>query len=66
MRHSESARKQIREMQEEKDKKFSWRAFIAPYIINPKNRYKMLWDNIVGIIYLMSFIFDPVIFCFQF
>ena len=37
---------------------------IAKYIIDPKNKYKVMWDLSIGIIYLMSYLADPVVFAF--
>lgn len=51
---------------QEESKPFSCRNFIAPYIINPQNRYKVIWDNFIGIVFLLSFIFDPINFAFDF
>lgn len=39
---------------------------IAPYIINPYNKYKVMWDLAQGLIYLMSFLLDPIVFAFKF
>ena len=39
---------------------------IAPYIIDPKNKYKVAWDLAIGIIYLLSYITDPIAFAFKF
>ena len=44
----------------EKDKK-SCSEIIAPYIIDPLNRYKLAWDIIMGGFYFISYIIDPYI-----
>ena len=51
---------------EEKKQSFSLRERIAPYIIDPKNRYKVAWDLMIGIIYLLSYILDPIAAAFMF
>ena len=39
---------------------------IAPYIIDPMNRYKVLWDLSLGFVYLMSYLLDPFVLGFHF
>ena len=39
---------------------------IAPYIIDPFNKYKVAWDMLIGIIYLVTLILDPIILAFNF
>ena len=39
---------------------------MAPYIISPKNPYKIFWDISIGIVYFISYFQDPYIFAFQF
>ena len=39
---------------------------IAPYIINPMNKYKIAWDTFMGFIYLFAYITDPFSFAFEF
>lgn len=39
---------------------------VAPYIIDPKNKYKVAWDLTFGIIYLLSYMLDPVAIAFKF
>ena len=34
--------------------------------MKPVNRYKILWDIILGALYLLSYILDPYIFAFHF
>ena len=38
----------------------------APYIIDPMNKYKVAWDLLIGFIYLLSYMFDPVVLGFEF
>ena len=42
------------------------RAKFAPYIIDPMNKYKILWDILMGILYQLAYIIDPVILAFEF
>lgn len=42
------------------------KAFIAPYVINPMNRYKVFWDLSLGFVYLLSYLMDPFIFAQHF
>ena len=65
MRHSDSERNKGKKVKKERNK-VSCREFIAPYILDPTNRYKMLWDNFIGIVFLLSFVFDPINFAFNF
>ena len=39
---------------------------IAPYIIHPMRPKKLLFDLIIGIFYLMSYLVDPFIFAFYY
>ena len=39
---------------------------LALYIIDPNNVYKVLWDVLVGFIYLSCFLIDPFIFAFKY
>ena len=66
MRHSESARLANTHEEVEKKSSFSCKSLIAPLIIDPNNRYKILWDNFLGIVFLVSFVFDPINFAFNF
>ena len=50
---------------EQKEKK-GCKEKIAPYIINPMNKYKIIWDSIISVIYLLSYIMDPIIFAFKY
>lgn len=46
----------------EEEKKSRWkdcRVFIAPYLIHPKNKYKVIWDAFIGFVYLTCFFADP-------
>lgn len=38
----------------------------AQYIINPKNMYKVLWDVLMGFIYLVCYMIDPYALAFRF
>ena len=49
-----------------KEKQLSCRACLAPYIINPLNRYKVAWDMALGILYLVCYFLDPVLLVFEF
>ena len=42
------------------------REIIAPYIIDPLNRYKLTWDLVMGVFYLISYIIDPYIYADHF
>ena len=50
----------------EKKKKKSCRESFAPYVISPFNKWKILADLIMGLIYLMTYMTDPYILCFLF
>lgn len=39
---------------------------IAKYIIDPKDKWKIIWDIIVGIFYLITLVTDPVVLSFHF
>ena len=39
---------------------------ISYYIVDPMNRYKIAWDFMMGVIFLLSYIIDPVVFAFAF
>ena len=49
-----------------KEKFIACRERLAPYIIDPNNFYKVMWDVLVGFIYLSVFLFDPFIFAFKY
>ena len=55
-----------KERYKEEKVRFSCKEKFAPYIINPLNKYKMLWDFIMGILYLITFFVDPYISAFLF
>lgn len=57
---------EITRIYEEEPEKFSLKEKIAPYIINPRNKYKILWDSMMGFLYWMTFFLDPYIFAFLF
>ena len=52
-------------MEEEKEK-VTCSSYLAYKIIDPTNKYKVMWDLGIGIVYLVSFIIDPVVFAFKF
>ena len=39
---------------------------MAPYIINPMNRYKVTWDLSLGFVYLLSYLVDPYVVAFNY
>ena len=39
---------------------------MAPYVIDPMNRYKVFWDLSLGFVYLLSYLMDPFIFAQHF
>ena len=39
---------------------------MAPYIINPHGRYKMLFDNFMGFMFLLCYLMDPYVVAFEF
>ena len=39
---------------------------VARQIINPKGRYKIIWDYAIGCLYLIVFFVDPLILCFHY
>ena len=47
-------------------KTHSCKESLAPYIINPKNKYKVAWDMCMGFVYLFAYFMDPFIFAFHF
>lgn len=38
----------------------------APYILNPKSWYIVTWEILLGVVYLICYIIDPVVFAFNF
>ena len=42
----------------------SCREKIAPYILDPRNRYKVAWDVFMGDVYLLTYVMDPLIVAF--
>ena len=48
----------------DKKKTKSCKESIAPYIISPFNKKKILWDTIIGLVYLISYFVDPYVACF--
>lgn len=49
----------------EKEVKVSCAGRIAPHIINPKSFYKLLWDTVMGGMYLLCYLIDPFIIVFM-
>lgn len=43
----------------------SWREKLAPYIISPMSPYKVIWDLIIGLNYLVAYTIDPYILAFK-
>ena len=43
----------------------SWKEKIAPYIIDPMNSYKLAWDIVIGLIYLLAYAIDPYVLAFH-
>mgnify|MGYP001038952789 FL=1 len=39
---------------------------MAPHVIDPLNKYKVTWDLLIGVIYLISYMLDPVVLAFKF
>ena len=39
---------------------------MAPHIIDPRGRYKMLFDNLMGFIFLDCYLMDPYVLAFNF
>jgi len=37
---------------------------MARYVINPNNRYKIVFDVVIGFLYLYTYILDPLNFAF--
>ena len=44
----------------------SCRSYLAPYIINPTSRWKVIWDIQMGLWYLLAYIIDPLVLAFFF
>lgn len=42
------------------------RGYMAPYVIDPMSRWKVLWDFNLGIIYMLAYFSDPLILAFKF
>ena len=53
------------EAHDPKEKAKSCRERVAPYIINPNNPYKIAWDVLIGVVYLIAYIIDPYVFSFH-
>ena len=48
------------------DQKDNFLEKVAPYIINPRSKYKIAWDMLLGFFYLIVFWLDPLVFVFAF
>ena len=55
-----------KKFEEEEPEKRGCRDIIADKIIDPVNKYKVMWDLSIGIVYLFSYILDPIVFAFKF
>ena len=55
-----------RNLNDDKKASSSIRERIAPYVINPMNRYKVTWDLSLGVVYLAGYLMDPFIFALHF
>ena len=53
-------------LEDENRASLSIRERIAPYVINPMNRYKVTWDLTLGILYLAGYLMDPFILALHF
>lgn len=58
--------KDLTRKEETSEEKKSCRGYLAPYIIDPFNRWKVLWDINMGLWYLLAYIIDPLIIAFYF
>ena len=47
-------------------KPVTFRSWFAKYIIKPTNGYKILWDILLGVIYFLSYLIDPLAFAHMF
>ena len=54
------------ELDEDEKKDQKWNEKLAFYTILPKNRYKMAWDLMAGMIYLACYFIDPYVITFEF
>ena len=50
----------------EKKKRLRCHERLAPYIIDPMNKYKVGWDLVMGLVYLVSYVIDPIFLAFKF
>lgn len=54
----------MRHQEEEKAKSF--KARIAPYVINPESKFKVAWDVMLSLVYMTCYLMDPYIYAHQF
>ena len=52
-------------MEEEKEVQ-TFPEFIASLTLSPKNIYRMTWTTIRGILYLLCFFIDPLVYALKF
>ena len=55
----------VEEFIEVPKKRKSWKESLARRIIDPLNSYKIMWDIVVGLLFLSAFVMDPLIFAFH-
>ena len=50
----------------DKDKKISFREYLARKTMSPTNKYKVTWDLGIGFVYLFCYVIDPFIIAFKY
>ena len=40
--------------------------FIAPIMIHPESKWILIWNEIIGVFYIISFFLDPLVIVFAF
>ena len=40
--------------------------FVAPYMIHPESKWILIWNEIIGVFYMISFFLDPLMIVFAF
>lgn len=65
-KNSLDSTKKKEQYEEEEKEKVTCTMYLAHKIIDPANKYKVMWDLSIGIVYLVSFVIDPVVFAFKF
>ena len=43
----------------------TFKMWLAQYVIDPKGRYKILWDTFIGFLYVTCYILDPLVYAFD-